>query len=429
MNRWRWLALGLWGLYALFAIAGLARVPFHPDESTHLFTSQDWELYGNPTVAWRAEGSADLMQHYRLIDAPFSRYTVGFTRALLGFAPLPNDWNWSLTWDENAERGALPSPALLWVGRFPALLWLLITPALLFQLGQRLGGEGTGLLAAVLYALNALILLHARRAMSESPMLLFNVLALTLLARRRVNPVPLGVCAALAVSAKLTGLVVAAVSLGGLLLGPINMGQRARSVGLWLLAFVSVVWLFHPVLWANPLPALNAMWQERQAFLAAQVATLQAVAPNALLSPPARALAIAYHVYLAPLQFWEAPNYAVQTAPSEGTYGVHLHALGRAPQPAQNFLLGGLGFALTLVGLALALRPKPAPPARQHFTLVLALWTLLTALSLLSFPVAWQRYYLPLIPCLCLWTAYAVVAFVRPLVHQLRKSSVFSRSH
>jgi 4-amino-4-deoxy-L-arabinose transferase-like glycosyltransferase len=424
MTRRRWIALGLWAIWAFWALAGLRAVPFHPDESTHLFTSQDFEQWFNPAAnAYSPAQQGDLMQHYRLIDAPLSRYLVGLTRALAGFAPLPADWNWSLTWDKNAARGALPSAALNWVGRIPAALALIVTPLGIAALARAVVRWPAALLAAALYALNALILLHTRRAMSESLMLCFNTLTLALLLRAtgRWAPLWIGLCAGLALAAKLTGVAVIALALiGGALwprglraAAPVSLGFRAQALGLTLGGIVAITLLFNPIVWTNPQIALPATWAERQKLLADQVATVQAVAPNTLLnSPGVRGLAIAYQLYVAPLQFWEVPNYAEQTRAAEAAYAAQfLHALGRGPHPADNFLAGGLGFALTLLGLMFGFRATlnaTVPPPQRRALVLLLIWTGLTAAGLLTFPIAWQRYYLPLIPPLCVWGAYAV---------------------
>src|SRR6266540_5192352 len=117
--------LALWAVAAVFAVWGAARVPFHADESTYLYMSEDFDRLihqGPASVTWQAvDQPADVLRH-RLLDAPMTYYLVGLGRGLAGLPALPHDWNWSTGWEENARAGPLPSPAQLAAGRLPAPL-------------------------------------------------------------------------------------------------------------------------------------------------------------------------------------------------------------------------------------------------------------------------------------------------------------------
>jgi hypothetical protein len=52
---------------------------------------------------------------------------------------------------------------------------------------------------------------------------------------------------------------------------------------------------------------------------------------------------------------------------------------------------------------------------RGRRNVVLAAWTLATLAGLLAVPVPAQRYYLPLVPIVCLWAAEGAAALARPL--------------
>src|SRR6185503_16409408 len=146
--------LVLWVAAAAFVVWGAPRVPFHPDESTYLYMSQDFDrlIYQGPgAVTWpTADQPADVLR-YRLLDAPMVHYLVGLGRSLAGLPALPHDWNWSANWDENARAGALPSPAQLAAGRFPGALLMALSLGLVYAVGARLNGPATGLMAVLLY--------------------------------------------------------------------------------------------------------------------------------------------------------------------------------------------------------------------------------------------------------------------------------------
>src|SRR5205814_7876260 len=94
---------GAWVLFSVFALWGVPSVPFHPDESTYLYMSRDFDVLvrqGNPGgVAWQAANQPTLVLRYRLLDSPLSHYLPGLGRLLGGYSQtLAHDWNWSGDW-------------------------------------------------------------------------------------------------------------------------------------------------------------------------------------------------------------------------------------------------------------------------------------------------------------------------------------------
>ena len=84
---------------------------------------------------------------------------------------LTADWDWSQTWEANHLSGALPDSQLLFAGRLAVALLLPFSVLFLYLTGNRIGGTLCGLMAGVLLLTNALVLLHARRAMGEAGLL------------------------------------------------------------------------------------------------------------------------------------------------------------------------------------------------------------------------------------------------------------------
>ena len=121
-NSGDWPFFIILGILTSFYLWGVMTVPFHPDESTQLYMSGDLDqLLTDPfELAFNPNAVGDLKQHYRLIDAPLTRYILGFGRTIGGFAALHADWDWSKTWTENVQIGALPSEDLLYAGRTSA---------------------------------------------------------------------------------------------------------------------------------------------------------------------------------------------------------------------------------------------------------------------------------------------------------------------
>ncbi len=420
-----------------FALWGAARVPFHPDESTQLFTSADFDLlFTRPrTLGWQAGRDEDLRQRYRLLDAPLTRYLLGLGRTLSGQPPLPVDWDWGKTWAENAAAGALPSAALLNAGRCAVTALLPFTLLFLYLTGCALGGRRVGLLAVLLLGLHPLVLLHARRAMAEGALLFgvsFTLWALLAAPPRRRASL-LGLALGLAVNAKqsalgLTPLIVQGDGGGtpeneqwavdgrrGALHGLPSTVHGLRSTvsrslrSLAVLLAISV--LLNPVFWSHPVLAMRSAIRLRADLAARQVADTARLAPETRLDTPGkRLLALVGNLYLAPPRFAEVGNYTAETAASEAAYLANpLHDWGR------NLYGGGFFLALTLLGMGRGVREVirgrtafGEAQATRKVVCLLAATLLQGGALLVMIPLPWQRYVIPLLPMVVLWEAYAI---------------------
>ncbi len=448
------LPLLLIALLSAFALWGAARVPFHPDESTQLFTSADFDLLlTHPrALGWQPGRDEDLRQRYRLLDAPLTRYLLGLGRTLAGQPPLPADWDWGKTWAENAAAGALPSPELLRAGRMAVTALLPLTLWLFYLTGYALGGRRVGLAGVLLLGLHPLVLLHARRAMAEGALLFgvtFTLWAL-LAAPSRRRPGWLGLALGLAVNAKQSAL--ALVPLVGWRVdgrrGTVDGGRGTGDEGRWtrdggreigdggrgttvyglrstvhglsstvsrllstVLVLLTLTALLNPVFWPHPVLAIRSAIHLRADLAARQAADTALLAPETLLDTPAkRLIALVGNLYLTPPRFAEVGNYTAETAAAEAAYLANpLHDWGRG-------LYGGALFlALTILGMGRGVREiwkgraafGEAQAARKVACLLGA-----TALQggalLLMIPLPWQRYVIPLLPMVVLWQAYAI---------------------
>ncbi len=437
------LALGSLALYA----AGLDGVPFHPDESTYLFMSRDFAtafLEGQPArLAWTPGAPLTPESRYRLLDGPAQRYLVGLGWWLAGerAADLNADWDWRQSWATNVAGGALPRPELLHAGRTPAAVLGALTAVLLLGLGAVLRGPGLGLVAGGLLLLHPLMLLHARRAMAEGPLLFasaLTILAGLALARladrttppgwRRLTGSAAGLGAAfglaLAVKASALALVPALAGVVGLAFGQARWPGRQRLgalMGAGLIAGAAATLVFlalSPVLWRAPRLGLETALALRTALVREQTSALGEFAPQLLLPGAAerlRAAVTALTVQTPAAWDVAVADQVAQLAPQVDAY---------LAAPLQHgSLWAGAGLAgLATAGLAfsaLRLGRDRCGPATRGEQAVWAWAAATLAFTLWAVPFDWQRYFLPLLPPLCLFAALGLDGLAAPLLRRL----------
>lgn len=406
---------------SLWYWSGVPAVPFHPDESTQIFNSADTELWFTQPSAlfWRADRVDDMRQKYRALDAPLTRLSIGLARMITGLPPLPVDWDWGKTWEENAQAGALPSPELLQTARLAAALWFPLTVLFLYLAARRAYGETAAWIAALLLAMNALVLLHTRRAMAEGPLLFTLTFALWALVRAEKRPWLAAVPFALAFCAKQTLAALLPVALLALFwqTGK-TLPHKLRDATLFGVVYLAVIVLLNPFLWSEPWQAIRYAARERQELAQAQTADR----PTQVLSTPDRKLiGMVGSLYLTPPIFAETANYANEISAAEAAYLQNpLHALGRSVSVGGILLLLGLaGFAWSVKHSA---RPEEQEASESHHRELVLLTTagiILTLALLVAIPLPWQRYYMPLVPFTCLWAAMGITAIARRVRNDL----------
>lgn len=417
-----------------FALWGVEQVPFHPDESTYLYKSIDFNLLITRPweMAWIPGTEPDRQMRYRLLDAPLTRYLLGLGRTLSGLSAPPVDWEWSQTFQENMLSGALPKSRVLTVGRITITLLLPFTLLFLYLTGQQIAGTVNGLAAVLALGLNALTLLHGRRAMAEGALLFGISIAVWSFLHCERRPWLAGLGIALAFSAKHSTLVLLPVGLLAVIWdvpsrkpdahhnGSLN-GFRAclpgrftrarvlpwgKSILQYGLVFIGVTFLLNPYLWRSPIQAAVATVEQRQDLLQKQVADTIRVAPERVISNPFERLAYAMaNLHFAQPSFAEWGNYMSATAASEQHYlAIPGHNLLRnLSGGAASLILATLGFILCLVRL------RRAGPYEFRALNLALLSTLALAAGLILFvPLTWQRYVIPLAPVTALWQGYAI---------------------
>jgi len=405
--------------------SGIASVPFHPDESTQLTMSADFEaLISNPSsLAWDPNKGKIPPQTYRLLDAPLTRYLLGFGLYLADLPPPSGYWDWSLNWKANLHQGAIPESKTLLTGRLAISLLFPFSLVFLYISARAIGGKVGGYAAIILLGMNALVLLHSRRAMAEGTFLfgITAVMASWIVAPRW--PWLAGLAMAIAFNSKQSSL--ALLPVGLLAVSWLADGSQRRpgyfawQIAQYLLTFVAFTWLLNPIAWQHPVTVARIAAYNRADLLSHQIADTHRLAPSQVLDQPIeRAVILLGHLYLTPPIFAEAENYHAQITDAEAIYLENIfNNLGR------NLFGAGVLLVLTLLGFFAAGRQAifEAFP-RRRFTILMLLGTLCMAGGLfLAVPLPWQRYILPLIPFACLWAGVGCTWMLQ-FIQRIRKN-------
>jgi len=402
---------------SLIYLAGVSRVPFHPDESTYLYMSSDFEtFYRQPSVVfWQSEPADELRQHYRLVDPPLLRSWIGFVRWLTGQPVLAADWDWSKSWQENQAAGALPSPGLVQTARLAVALLFPLTLIFMFLAGKQLGGELTGWISILLTLSSALILLHTRRAMAEGLLVLGVAASLWALTAWRKRPWLCALPIALAFNAKYSAAPLIVVGIIAILW---NQDEKTRSRGgrfLQLAAFLAIfgglTLLLNPFMWTHPIEALTAAVNSRAEFMADQAVDFAGA--SSLFAPKTGLdsfTAMLAQLFFTPPAFAEVSNYLAETHAASNAY---------LANPFNNLLRGpfggGVQLGLFLLGMITVIRSifsKPIFSHKRGLILFLIAFLLEAIFMLITTNVAFQRYYMVLLPMVILMTSLGIASLI-----------------
>lgn len=410
-----WLFLIIVSAFSIFYFWGVGNVPFHPDESTQIYMSQDFtHLFTEPSsLAWEPSEPPSQEQLLRELDAPITKYLIGLGRTLTGKPPLPSNWDWSASWKENQEAGALPSPNLLATARMSISLLFPFSLLFLYLTATGLKNRCLGIIATLLLGTNAIALLHTRRAMAEGALLFGTTFFLWSLLDSDQRPWLTGVAMAVAFNAKQSTLALFPIGALAVFWLPQDTDRRARkamiNIAQYLVTFLFITLLLNPLYWKNPRQAGQASWQARKELSENQIEDVKRLAPHQFLATPQeRALALLANLYLTPPSFAEFANYLEETKPVEEAYrSVPGHTLARGLLPGGIFLVFTLG-GVVLAGLQ---SPKERPKQRRQIVLIILAFFAQTVAIPIALPIPWQRYTVPLIPFLCIWIAYGTIPF------------------
>jgi len=290
--------------------------PFSVDESRWIATSRyfwitfvEGDLFG---PAWQPN-------YLVYTHPPVARYAIGFGLWLQGWQPdqLNGRYDSLQSRAFNERAGNVPGPDLLLAARRVTFVFAVASVVLVYGVGRILGGQVAGLAAAALALVNPLLTTVWTRALAESIVAAFGLLALALALRvmpkvgtpgtRGWLPLAIGAALALAAATKLNG------ALGALGLGLVTAVQQGqallrsrRTLGLrsWVDVGLSGVVVFvavNPLLYVAPADRVVGLIQHRQDEMEFQrsVFTSQAV-PDDLGSRVARVARRTFDTYATP---------------------------------------------------------------------------------------------------------------------------------
>lgn len=412
-----WIFILLLLTLSVFYFWGLSKVPFHPDESTQLYMSADFEqIITNPlAMAWQDNEPVSSVSRYRLLDAPLTRYLLGFGRTLFSLPPLASDWDWSASWEENQRNGALPNDRMLLLGRLIIASLFPLGLVLLYRIGIAMDGRWLGIFTVLLFSSNALILLHTRRAMAEGTLVFGVILTLYALIFADKRPLLVGLAVAIAFNAKQSAVALLPIGLLAVCWIPEknmrNFPLLAGNSAKYLAGFALLTALLNPFLWRQPVSAAQEALQLRQDLLERQVADYERLAPGQVLESPAeRSAVLLAQLFFTPPFFSEVGNYWEFTKAAEAQY-----LLSPSHQLWRNPISGVILFGLAILGMVVAVRVSFHTGSAKRRLLLLYLFAFLAlAVGIISMiPLPWQRYSIPLIPIITIFISLGFVWLIK----------------
>jgi 4-amino-4-deoxy-L-arabinose transferase-like glycosyltransferase len=402
---------------ALYIVAGYDDVPFHGDESTLTYMSGDYyylvQTRDLDRVLYRDPPLDPAEQELRIINGTVGKMAMGFAWDMAGLTvfDLNNQWLWDAPWDWNISDGHMPGDRLLRAARLSSTLMLVISAWALFGIARLVGPNRLAAYAAsAIYVTTPVVLMNGRRAMFEGSHVCFALLALLAaarLVREQGNPgkrrralvlwsAVFGIMGGFAIASKHTATITVAAAGLAVVTDPLvwpgagSLAQRLRGYNrrriarfVMIGALIVLVFLaLNPAWWSDPLGMPERVLTARQSLLDWQVKGY-----GGYTGTGERIEGLVNSAFFARPQYYEVRVWQEYIGDQIDAYQGKWYA-GRGGGPVWGALLVIL-FVAGLIGLIPRWRAGPV---------WLALVCLIvTALALLvTVPLDWQRYYLPL---------------------------------
>lgn len=421
MKTFPWIKSFIFVVFAILCwnyFSGISNVPFHPDESTQIYTSADVPQWiQNPlSLAFIPTTTVDERMRYRLIDSPVTRTLIGSGLLIRGQYPVQSDWDWSKSWLENKNSGALPSPESLLTARWSVAWMFPLSCLFLFLTAKKIGGWGTACLSVLLFSTNALILIHTRRAMAESALICLlcaSIWALVCLDRRIwISAIPIG----LAINSKQITFSMLGLGLLNSLVRPARQSKinyRLQLAGIFSFVVLIISAMLNPVYWKSPLSAIQAGLYYRTDLAGRMESDYRKS-----FSPIEQSAILIGQVFIEPPSVADFVNYRNDTREQENSYFSNpVNNLFR------NFSGGAIFFGLTLFGWLMLLRKVTTREYPDKYAVYIFL--VITALILLTIlfftPIHFQRYYLALVPLTIIAQAIAMSSILDEIYSRIKK--------
>lgn len=398
-------------LVSIFYLAGIKKVPFHPDESTQIFMSSDFDIFFKDprSLFWSSNKLNDLRQHYRVLDAPVTRSLIGLGRWMTHSIELKSDWDWSKSWEANLSTGALPSEDLLLVSRLSVTVLFPFSLFFLYLSGIRLQDRTTGFIAILLFSTNSLILLHTRRAMAESSLVFFTIMSIFFLFFLKNRTWLCAIPIALAFNSKQTTLFLILSGFFVITWRAFEFKQPARKLltnyFLYIVSLVFITFLLNPFLWANPLHAVKNAVVSRVNLTNAQVKDIYLTSPDRLLNTPIKRIAgLIGNLFIQKPAVQDVANYVddLQT-PTMAYMQNPFHSLFR------SFIAGSILLLLSILGCSTGIIDViKKNKNRNHLIFLLVMTGLALVQFLATVRIPYQRYVIIFIPLTILWISFFI---------------------
>ncbi len=385
-----------------FYFAGIPSVPFHPDESTQIYMSSDAAVSADLLAYVPGNRSGDKWR-YRLIDSPLSRTMMGWALITKGITPNLSDWNWSANWRVNIALGALPSDDALATARWSVAWVFPLTCLFLYLLAKNITGRPTAVVAVLLFSTNSLVLLHTRRAMSESVLLCAVTALVWMMVDFRNKPLLTALAAGLAVNSKQTAFPLAALAGIEMLFLPqkAKLAKKALNTLIFFAVVMGISWTLNPAYWQHPVDAIGEGLRQRQELTEKMRADY-----NTSNNPLEQTIIMTAQVFIQQPMAYDVLNYFEATRPSVDAY---------MSQPVNTLFRGYTGGAVMLVlsimGWIILWKQtgKCAPDKRLPFLIMNGIMLVFMLMLMFATAAPFQRYYVILIPFLCIFQSTAIV--------------------
>lgn len=389
-------------VYRLFT--GFDDVPFHGDEAG--WTTAGYYYYQLMFIDHDlspAKWSKRELWEFGLLSLPAGKYIIGFAMHLA--LPRGNyfySYDFAKTENENRERGNIPPPDVLRPARIMSALATVITYVGLFVICMHVWNWMVGAATVALLAFNPLFSLFAQRAMTDSYLILFLVLAAlccVVLSRMDLRKPAiflvlsgfLGIVCGLCGSVKLNGLlklVCAAFTLACIIIT--KKSRRVKDFGLVSSAGIVIV-----VLAGAMMIALNPLFYTSS--------------PSGL-----------YDRFQYLVGKWaELLTFQQHSFPAQAIAGFPTVALMRL---AQEYLSPLLTIALLLGATRTVYQFVRARRSQAKTSLIVFTGTaaIISVAVLAWIPLDWDRYYLPVVTMVMPFAAYGIVTVGEFAVERIR---------
>ena len=312
-------------LISLLYFITLSTVPFHPDETTDLYMSENFDiLFSNPlSIPYHQGQVIDSKTHYRLMDPPMISLYLGLARSITNSPPVTKDWDWTRNWNENIQQGNFPSSNTLFIGRLALLLLFPFTCYFLYLTAKHFLSHWISLFVTILFAINPLILLHARHAMMEAIFLFFITAILVLLTDKKKHLVLLPIVFTLAINSKQTALFLLPAYIIHFVWSLCKSKKKEwiKLTAAYIFIPIAITFMLNPIAWSEPIPTIKAAIAERKLLMEGNQYFLeQNQSGRSQLNLFERMITIVYHTAYEPLAFDDVPNYREDQQPSIDQY-------------------------------------------------------------------------------------------------------------